>query len=162
MGLKNDTITKVSNAQIRTTHVTGMITDIGIELGKLTYRSRVPGLPPVRAELGKLGKLGMLAGLVTLFFVGAVLGAGGYVTVGLPILILPVLALFAVALPGAQRPAATRTSWRIWALIAARLASKVAFVSSSGLVASRPSSTGVWMWPPGTSSPVASRRRVAR
>ncbi|WP_276522724.1 DUF1275 family protein [Cupriavidus necator] len=30
-------ITKLSNAEIRTTHLTGMVTDIGIELGKLCY-----------------------------------------------------------------------------------------------------------------------------
>lgn len=96
MGLQNATITKISDAQIRTTHVTGMVTDIGIELGKLGYRSRMPGVQPVRADRGRLG---MLTGLVTLFFVGGVLGAGGYVTVGFPILILPALALFAVAVP---------------------------------------------------------------
>ena len=47
MGMQNAIITKISDAQIRTTHVTGMITDIGIELGKLAYVSRTPGLPPV-------------------------------------------------------------------------------------------------------------------
>ncbi|NLT30917.1 MAG: DUF1275 domain-containing protein, partial [Propionibacterium sp.] len=32
MGLQNAIVTKASGAQIRTTHVTGMVTDIGIEL----------------------------------------------------------------------------------------------------------------------------------
>ncbi|WP_142094294.1 YoaK family protein [Propioniferax innocua] len=31
MGLQNALITKVTDAQIRTTHVTGMVTDIGID-----------------------------------------------------------------------------------------------------------------------------------
>ena len=35
MGLQNAIITKISHAEIRTTHVTGIVTDIGIELGKL-------------------------------------------------------------------------------------------------------------------------------
>lgn len=35
MGLQNATVTKISGARIRTTHVTGMVTDVGIELGKL-------------------------------------------------------------------------------------------------------------------------------
>ena len=96
MGLQNALITKVSNAQIRTTHVTGMVTDIGIELGKLSYRSRMPGTPPVRADLSKLG---MLAGLVTLFFIGGVLGAVGYLAAGFQILIVPALALLVVAAP---------------------------------------------------------------
>ncbi|WP_035933859.1 YoaK family protein [Knoellia aerolata] len=96
MGLQNATITKVSDAQIRTTHVTGMVTDIGIELGKHLYRSRMPGEPPVRADLRKLG---MLAGLVTLFLLGGVLGAAGYLTLGFQVLIVPALVLFAVAVP---------------------------------------------------------------
>lgn len=96
MGLQNATITKVSNAQIRTTHVTGMVTDIGIELGKLSYRSRMPGVPAVRADLGKLG---MLAGLVTLFFLGGLLGAAGYLAAGFQVLIAPAVALLAVAAP---------------------------------------------------------------
>lgn len=96
MGLQNATITKVSNAQIRTTHVTGMITDIGIELGKYAYRNRMRGEPPVRADRAKLG---MLSGLVALFFLGGLAGASGYLAVGFSILIAPALVLFAVAVP---------------------------------------------------------------
>jgi uncharacterized membrane protein YoaK (UPF0700 family) len=96
MGLQNAIITKISSAQIRTTHVTGMVTDIGIELGKLVYRNRRRGEPPVRADLGKLG---MLAGLVALFFVGGMLGAAGYLEVGFPILVAPALLLLLVASP---------------------------------------------------------------
>ena len=39
MGLQNAIITKISQAEIRTTHVTGLVTDLGIELGKLVYRN---------------------------------------------------------------------------------------------------------------------------
>ena len=42
MGLQNAIITKISNAQIRTTHVTGMITDIGIELGQNGLQESTP------------------------------------------------------------------------------------------------------------------------
>lgn len=38
MGLQNAMITKISNAEIRTTHVTGMVTDIGIEPGALGFQ----------------------------------------------------------------------------------------------------------------------------
>lgn len=37
MGLQNAIVTKVSRAEIRTTHMTGVNTDIGIELGELIY-----------------------------------------------------------------------------------------------------------------------------
>ncbi len=50
MGLQNAVITKISKARIRTTHVTGLVTDLGIELGKLLYVNRHPDLSPVRAD----------------------------------------------------------------------------------------------------------------
>lgn len=79
MGLQNAIITKISSAQIRTTHVTGMVTDIGIELGKLSYRHRSPGMEPV---VGDARKLGMLSMLVAFFFTGGLLGATGYLQLG--------------------------------------------------------------------------------
>ncbi len=33
MGLQNAVVTRISDARVRTTHVSGMATDIGIELG---------------------------------------------------------------------------------------------------------------------------------
>lgn len=79
MGMQNAIITKISNAQIRTTHVTGMVTDIGIELGKLMYRHRAGDPDPVRADLGKL-RLHVL--LVSAFFIGGLLGALSYMAIG--------------------------------------------------------------------------------
>lgn len=96
MGLQNALITKISDAQIRTTHVTGMVTDIGIELGKFTYRPRRDDLDPV---VGNPHKLGMLALLVSLFFVGGVIGAFGYVEIGFPTLVPSALLLLIVAVP---------------------------------------------------------------
>jgi uncharacterized membrane protein YoaK (UPF0700 family) len=76
MGLQNAMITKVSRSEIRTTHITGMVTDIGIELGKLFYwnvaKADDQAAPPVRADRGKLIVLGLL---VALFFIGGVTGA---------------------------------------------------------------------------------------
>ncbi|MBE7325908.1 DUF1275 domain-containing protein [Nocardioides sp. Y6] len=94
MGMQNAIITKISDAQIRTTHVTGMVTDIGIELGKLAYRHRTPGLDPVVANPFKLGMLAMLVGL---FFLGGVLGALGYLEFGFAVVIPLALLLLAAA-----------------------------------------------------------------
>ncbi len=96
MGLQNAIITKISRSQIRTTHVTGMITDIGIELGKLVYRSRLPGVDPVRADLGKLGTL---TAIVLSFFTGSALGAWGYAQLGFRVLLAPALLLLVAAGP---------------------------------------------------------------
>jgi uncharacterized membrane protein YoaK (UPF0700 family) len=78
MGMQNALITKLTNAEIRTTHLTGMMTDIGIELGKLAYRSaskRLDGPPLIIASRPKLR---ILSTLVLLFFFGGVSGAVGF------------------------------------------------------------------------------------
>lgn len=82
MGLQNAIITKLSGARIRTTHVTGLVTDMGIELGKLFYWNAArhdPDKPFVRADRRKLK---LLASLVALFFVGGVAGAIGFKHLG--------------------------------------------------------------------------------
>lgn len=75
MGLQNAVITKVSQAEIRTTHVTGLVTDIGIELGKLVYLNRSPA--PTRVQANRR-KLGVHLTLVAAFLVGAIAGALGF------------------------------------------------------------------------------------
>lgn len=40
MGLQNSFVTKISNASVRTTHLTGLFTDLGIELSQLFYLKR--------------------------------------------------------------------------------------------------------------------------
>jgi uncharacterized membrane protein YoaK (UPF0700 family) len=74
MGLQNALITKLSYGEMRTTHVTGIVTDIGIELGKMLYWNgrAAPGVEPVRANVSRLVGLAVLGGA---FFVGALAGA---------------------------------------------------------------------------------------
>jgi uncharacterized membrane protein YoaK (UPF0700 family) len=70
MGLQNAVVTKLSNAEIRTMHVTGMATDMGIELGKLCYwNSRQHGSLAPRV-LADWGKMKLLAVLIGCFFLG--------------------------------------------------------------------------------------------
>ncbi len=75
MGLQNAMITKVSKAEIRTTHVTGMVTDIGIELGKLFYWNRIEPGEGSEKVWGDRRKLRILGLLVVLFFLGGFAGA---------------------------------------------------------------------------------------
>lgn len=79
MGLQNAVITKISRAEIRTTHVTGLVTDLGIELGKLIYVNRNAALGTVRANRERMRTH---ATLVVSFFVGGLLGALGFKWVG--------------------------------------------------------------------------------
>lgn len=79
MGLQNAVITKISNAEIRTTHVTGLVTDLGIELGKLLYVNR---LTRDRMVMANRKKLRIHLKLIISFFVGGLLGAIGFKTIG--------------------------------------------------------------------------------
>ncbi len=79
MGLQNAVITKISHAVIRTTHVTGLVTDLGIELGKLLYVNRHADPQPVRANRERLR---VHAQLIACFFVGGLAGAIGFKYVG--------------------------------------------------------------------------------
>jgi len=79
MGLQNAVITKISHAEIRTTHMTGLITDMGIELGKLFYVNRLTRENKVVANRQRLAIHFKLVGS---FFIGALTGAIGFKTVG--------------------------------------------------------------------------------
>jgi uncharacterized membrane protein YoaK (UPF0700 family) len=79
MGLQNAVITKISQARIRTTHVTGLVTDLGIELGKLLYVNRHPDMQPVRADRERLR---VHLQLVLSFLIGGIAGALGFKHLG--------------------------------------------------------------------------------
>lgn len=82
MGLQNALITKVSRAEIRTTHVTGIVTDLGIELGR-----RLHGLAdPARLRL--------LGGLLAAFAIGGLAGAWAFQAIGYAA-VLPLAGLLA-------------------------------------------------------------------
>ncbi|SDB47531.1 YoaK family protein [Belnapia rosea] len=109
MGLQNAVVTRISNARIRTTHVTGMVTDIGIELGNLldiALRRRR------RAEAAvNLEKLGLHLPTVLAFLLGGLLGVFAYREIGAGMLLAVALGLAGLALPGilaTRRPAPRR------------------------------------------------------
>nr|WP_241004180.1 YoaK family protein [Magnetospirillum aberrantis] len=82
MGLQNAIISKISNAEIRTTHMTGIVTDIGIELGKMVYlNSQKESLryQPVHANWRRLG---LLVSLLAAFSAGGLAGALGFKYLG--------------------------------------------------------------------------------
>jgi uncharacterized membrane protein YoaK (UPF0700 family) len=82
MGLQNAIITKLSGARIRTTHVTGLVTDMGIELGKLFYWNGARNNPFRPIVVADRPKLKLLASLVALFFTGGIAGAIGFKYLG--------------------------------------------------------------------------------
>lgn len=77
MGLQNGLITKISHAEIRTTHMTGVITDLGIEIGRLVFGKATGG--EVRYDRRKTARL---AWLLAAFFTGGVVGAMAFPRLG--------------------------------------------------------------------------------
>lgn len=80
MGLQNALITKISNATIRTTHVTGVVTDIGIELGQLIYWN-INSTHATRI-LANRRHLSILLSLLLCFFGGGIIGAFAFQFMG--------------------------------------------------------------------------------
>jgi uncharacterized membrane protein YoaK (UPF0700 family) len=72
MGLQNALVTKISQATVRTTHLTGLFTDLGIELSQLFfYREAIP--------LRKLSRsIYLRLTIITFFFLGGVMGGFMY------------------------------------------------------------------------------------
>jgi uncharacterized membrane protein YoaK (UPF0700 family) len=97
MGLQNAVVTRLSNARVRTTHVTGMVTDIGIELGNLADNAWHRG----RRDVSDFNreKLVLHGQTVLSFLAGGVLGVLAYRAMGGWLLFLGAAALLALALP---------------------------------------------------------------
>lgn len=91
MGLQNAIITKISRAEVRTTHITGIVTDIGIELGRYLYASRHPDARPLP------DKLRLHASLLAAFLFGGVVGAVTFKSAGFIMAVPLAMALALVA-----------------------------------------------------------------
>ena len=91
MGLQNAVVTKLSLAEIRTTHMTGIVTDLGIEMGKMLYwnRSTTPPEAYVRANHARMK---LFSSLIAMFTLGGVVGAVGFKYFGF-VWVLPLAAL---------------------------------------------------------------------
>ncbi len=68
MGIQNSMVTQISNSSVRTTHLTGLFTDLGIELSQLFFYR----LPNERNVLSKSISLKII--IISFFFLGCVLG----------------------------------------------------------------------------------------
>jgi uncharacterized membrane protein YoaK (UPF0700 family) len=99
MGLQNAIITKISNAEIRTTHMTGVITDLGIELGRLIYWNQSKKANNIQFVAANTDKLFIHATLLGLFFSGGLFGAVAFKAMGFSATLPIALLLVAMALP---------------------------------------------------------------
>lgn len=101
MGLQNAVVTRISNARVRTTHISGMATDVGIELGMafdiLRGRER-----PSEAQYDR-AKLLLHVQTILAFLFGGILGVLVYRSAGGLLLIATAALLLAIAMAGIFR-----------------------------------------------------------
>ncbi len=80
MGLQNSLVTTISNATVRTTHLTGLFTDLGIELSQLFFYKQ-------KDQKDKLySSIKLRLTIITFFFIGGLLGGIFYSTLKLYVL----------------------------------------------------------------------------
>ena len=110
MGLQNALITKISKAEIRTTHLTGLTTDLGIEIGKLLYWNRTHPADTSDAVRADRVKLRIHASLIASFLGGGIAGALCFNYAGFMSTVPLAFALAAIAIaPALERQAARHT-----------------------------------------------------
>jgi uncharacterized membrane protein YoaK (UPF0700 family) len=90
MGLQNALISKISHSRIRTTHVTGIATDIGIELGRRLFRWLGQPDLPVHAD-----RLLIPVYLLLSFLLGSIAGAVAFTRMGF-VTVIPLSILLVV------------------------------------------------------------------
>lgn len=123
MGLQNAIITKASRAEIRTTHMTGIVTDLGIELGRLLYRNHAPERNQTHFVMADRDKIAIHATILGLFLLGGICGALAFKHIGFraTIPLAAILAFIATppllrdlldALPSRDRLLHSRRWWR--------------------------------------------------
>ncbi len=113
MGLQNATITRISHGVVRTTHVTGVLTDLGLEITRLLgikydkSRGRLPFKEGAEAPNGE--RLLLLLSVVGSFAFGAALGTTGYKGFASFSMFPPVLFLAWIILIDVRKPIAQIT-----------------------------------------------------
>ncbi len=87
MGMQNALVTSISNAVVRTTHLTGLFTDLGIELAQWCYYNA----PDKRRKLQSSMKLRLA--IICFFLTGCITGGILFSSLSLKVLLIPVLLL---------------------------------------------------------------------
>lgn len=99
MGLQNAIVTKISKAEIRTTHMTGVITDLGIELGRLFYWNNLDSAKVQHFVKADRDKLAIHATILGLFLGGGVIGAMAFRAMGFSATVPVATPLIALSAP---------------------------------------------------------------
>jgi uncharacterized membrane protein YoaK (UPF0700 family) len=68
MGIQNSLVTKISQSTVRTTHLTGLFTDLGIELSQLFFYKKIEEKKKLKTNIY------LRFSIISFFFIGCVLG----------------------------------------------------------------------------------------
>jgi uncharacterized membrane protein YoaK (UPF0700 family) len=102
MGMQNSLVTRLSGAVVRTTHLTGVVTDLGIEMARWFrfWRARMGAHTQLRLTLGDnapatphVPKAVLLATILLAFVSGSAIGAVLAMSVRQAAILLPVVLL---------------------------------------------------------------------
>ena len=103
MGMQNSLVTRISGAVVRTTHLTGVVTDLGIEAARWFrwWRGSLAERVHVRLSFGRASpekpaivKLALLATIAGSFMVGAIAGAMSVVHLHHATMLIPGVGVF--------------------------------------------------------------------
>jgi len=89
MGLQNSLVTRLSGAIVRTTHLTGLFTDLGIELSQLFFYKSIEQQEKLRSTIR------LRLRIISFFFIGGIVGGIVYSQIQLYSLILGAMVLVA-------------------------------------------------------------------
>ena len=87
MGLQNALVTKISNASIRTTHLTGLFTDLGIEISQLLF------LRDQEKQTKLFSSIKLRFTIIGFFFMGGICSAFMYQKIQLNVLVIAAILL---------------------------------------------------------------------
>ena len=82
MGIQNSLVTKVSQSRVRTTHLTGLFTDLGIELSQLFFYKKPEQQKKLKTNIY------LRLSIISFFFLGCVLGGFAYTFIGIKTLFI--------------------------------------------------------------------------
>ncbi|KVV13522.1 YoaK family protein [Flavobacterium sp. TMP13] len=87
MGLQNSLVTRISNAVVRTTHLTGLFTDLGIELSQLFFYKQK------EQQVKLISTIKLRLRIILFFFFGGLLGGILYPYFSFYVLLIPAFML---------------------------------------------------------------------
>jgi uncharacterized membrane protein YoaK (UPF0700 family) len=88
MGIQNSLVTNISRATVRTTHLTGLFTDLGIELSQLFFYKKVEEVKKLKTSIF------LRLSIISFFFVGCFSGGLIYQIIEIKTLFVAAFVLF--------------------------------------------------------------------